>query len=79
MDLSCLGDVEKLYYERQGKFEKDDWKKFVPDRTAVDKLKSRLLKVRQDEESSNLSVENALPELEPNDEKGKQPLRSKSA
>lgn len=78
MDLSCLGEVEKLYHERQGKFEKDDWKKFVPDRTAVDKLKSRLLKVRQDEESSNLSLEIDVSKQQSNDEKGKQPLRSKS-
>jgi len=77
MDLSCLGDVEKLYYKRNGKFEEDDWKNFIPDRMAVEKLKSRLLRVRKDEESSNLSIENAVFELEPNDENTEQRVSSK--
>jgi hypothetical protein len=80
MDLSCLGQVEKLYYERNGIFEPDDWKRFVPNRESTDKLKSRLLKERdQDAESSNVSQSNVVSKQQPDDEKGKQPLRSKSA
>ena len=79
MDLSCLGDVEKLYYERKGKFEPDDWKKFVPDRTEVDKLKQRLIKVRTDAESNSLPESNAIPELEPDDPAIGQRVRSQSA
>ncbi len=79
MDLSCLGEVEKLYYERNGEFQPDDWKRFVPDREKVEKLKERLLRARQDEESNNEPESNVVSQFEPNDEKGKQPIRSKSA
>lgn len=79
MDLSCLGEVEKLYYERNGKFQPDDWKRFVPDREKVEKLKERLLRARQDEESNHEPEQNVVSKFEPDDEKGKQPLRSKSA
>ena len=79
MDLSCLGEVEKLYYERNGKFQPDDWKRFVPDREKVEKLKERLLRARQDEESNHEPEQNVVSQFEPDDEKGKQPLRSKSA
>jgi hypothetical protein len=79
MDLSCLGEVEKLYHERNGEFQPDDWKRFVPDREKVEKLKERLLRVRQDEESNNEPESNVVSQFESNDEKGKQPLRSRSA
>lgn len=79
MDLSCLGEVEKLYYERNGKFQPDDWKRFVPDREKVEKLKERLLRVRQDEESNHEPESNVVSQFESNDEKGKQPIRSRSA
>jgi len=79
MDLSCLGEVEKLYYERNGEFQPDDWKRFVPDREKVEKLKERLLRVRQDEESNHEPKSNVISQFEPDDEKGKQPIRSRSA
>lgn len=71
MDLAVLAQAEKIYYEKGGKLDPDDWKKLsVP---KMDDLKSRLLKTRErDAESSNLSVTYDVLELQSTDEDGDQ-------
>jgi hypothetical protein len=63
MDMNLLMEISKLYYERNGKFEPDDYKRFVPDTSNVDKLKSKL--VLRDAESSDLPLEISMVEQQP--------------